>query len=120
MKILNHFIPVFTEQLESTVAYYESLANRSMDRTWDIPEAGLSLATVYPYVIVSGSPDAMEPAKSLRAVVYVDSMNELKEELKKQNTLIIRDQCGPIGPSIFVQHPDGSFIEYVEPAQATV
>ncbi|WP_458122688.1 hypothetical protein [Paenibacillus sp. Z3-2] len=62
----------------------------------------------------------MKPAKSLRAVVYVDSMNELKEELKKQNTLIIRDQCGPIGPSIFVQHPDGSFIEYVEPAQATV
>ncbi|MCF7754102.1 VOC family protein [Paenibacillus xylanexedens] len=120
MKILNHFIPVFTEQLESTVAYYESLANRSMDRTWDIPEAGLSLAIVYPYVIVSGSPDAMEPAKSLRAVVYVDSMNELKEELKKQNTLIIRDQYGPIGPSIFVQHPDGSFIEYVEPAQATV
>ncbi|MFX3650135.1 MAG: VOC family protein [Paenibacillus sp.] len=120
MKILNHFIPVFTEQLESTIAYYESLANRSMDRTWDIPEAGLSLATVYPYVIVSGSSDAIEPAKSLRAVVYVDSMNELKEELKKQNTLIIRDQCGPIGPSIFVQHPDGSFIEYVEPTQATV
>ncbi|MFB5267656.1 VOC family protein [Paenibacillus enshidis] len=120
MKITDHFIPVFTEQLDSTVTYYESLANQPMDRRWDIPEAGLSLATVYPYVIVSGSPEALEPARSLRAVVYVDSMNELKDELKKQNTLIIRDQHGPIGPSIFVQHPDGSFIEYVEPAQAAV
>lgn len=120
MKIINHFIPVFTEQLELTVAYYESLANRPMDRTWNIPEAGLSLATVYPYVIVSGSPEALEPARSLRAVVYVDSMDELKVELKKQNTLIVRDQHGPIGPSVFVQHPDGSFIEYVEPAKASV
>ncbi|MGF9696668.1 MULTISPECIES: VOC family protein [Paenibacillus] len=120
MKIINHFIPVFTEQLESTVAYYESLANRSMDRTWDIPEAGLSLATVYPYVIVSGSVEAMEPARSLRAVVYVDSMTELKEELKKQNTVIVRDQYGPIGPSVFVQHPDGCFIEYVEPVKTVI
>ncbi len=55
MKITDHFIPVFTNQLDTTVAYYESLANRTMDRRWDIPEAGLSLATVYPYVIVSGS-----------------------------------------------------------------
>jgi hypothetical protein len=120
MKITDHFIPVFTHQLDTTVAYYESLANQAMDRRWDIPEAGLSLATVYPYVIVSGSPEALEPARSLRAVVYVDSMDELKEGLKQQNTLILRDQHGPIGPSIFVQHPDGSFIEYVEPTQATV
>lgn len=118
MKIIDHFIPVFTNQLDTTIAYYESIANRAKDRSWDIPEAGLSLATVYPYVIVSGSPEALEPAKSLRAVVYVDSIEELKNELQQQNTLIIRDQHGPIGPSIFVQHPDGSFIEYVEPEQA--
>jgi len=49
-------------------------------------------------------------------VVYVDSMNELKAELKKQNTLIVRDQHGPIGPSVFVQHSDVCFIEYVEPS----
>ncbi|MNW68563.1 hypothetical protein D3C74_473600 [compost metagenome] len=69
---------------------------------------------------MSGSPEALEPARSLRAVVYVDSMDELKEELTKQNTLIVRDQHGPIGPSVFVQHPDGSFIEYVEPEEASV
>ncbi|MEJ8304790.1 VOC family protein [Saccharibacillus sacchari] len=120
MKILDHFIPVFTEELEATVAYYEHLANRSRDRTWDIPEAGLSLATVYPYVIVSGSAESIEPARSLRAVVYVDSMNELKQQLQRSKTPILRDQHGPIGQSIFVQHPDGSFIEYVEPDQATI
>lgn len=120
MKIKDHFIPVFTTQLDKTVAYYESLANRPFDRRWDIPEAGLSLATVYPYVIVSGSPEALEPARSLRAVVYVDSMNELKDKLIQQETLIVREQHGPIGPSIFVQHNDGSFIEYVEPSEKTV
>jgi len=115
VKITDHFIPVFTDQLEQTITYYETITNHPSDRRWDIPEAGLHLATVYPYVIVSGSKEALEPAKTLRAVVYVDSIAELTTILHKNGTPILRDQHGPIGPSIFVQHPDGGFIEYVEP-----
>ncbi|MFF2911597.1 VOC family protein [Paenibacillus sp. NPDC057934] len=115
MKITDHFIPVFVSNLEEAVQYYERLVGNPSDRNWTIPEAGLSLATVYPYVIVAGTDEALQPARHLRSVVYVDSMDELKALLKKEGTIIIRDQHGPIGPSIFVEHPDGTFIEYVEP-----
>jgi predicted enzyme related to lactoylglutathione lyase len=115
MKIIKHFIPVFVNDLEQTVKYYERLVGKPSDRQWEIPEAGFKLATVEPYVIVSGSDEALEPAKTLRSVVYVDSIEELKAFLSKEGTSIIRDQHGPVGPSLFVEHSDGAFIEYVEP-----
>ncbi|WP_431085837.1 VOC family protein [Paenibacillus sp. 8b26] len=115
MNITDHFIPVFASNLESAVAHYEKITGKPSDRQWAIPDAELQLATVYPYVIVSGTEQALGLAKNLRSVVYVDSMTELKAILAAEGTPIVRDQHGPVGPSIFVEHPDGTFIEYVEP-----
>ena len=117
MKILKVYAPVFmhTDQLEESIAFYEQLLGERSDLRVLYSEAGMEIATVDSILLVAGSEGAIAPVKEMKLLLLVDSLNEWKEELfKKGATLLSQPQEVPTGYNMFVRHPDGSLVEYVE------
>ncbi|MGG3622471.1 VOC family protein [Bacillus gobiensis] len=117
MKILKVYTPVFmhNNQLEESIAFYEQLLGERCDLCFLYPEAGMEIATVDSMLLVAGPESGIAHVKEMKLALLVDSFNEWKEELlKKGATILSEPQEVPTGYNMFVRHPDGSFVEYIE------
>lgn len=75
----------------------------------------MEIATVKSILLVAGPEGAIAPVKEMKLALLVDSLNEWKEELvKKGATILSEPQEVPTGYNMFVRHPDGSLVEYIE------
>ena len=117
VKVLQTYVRIYVTELDSAIAFYESLTGQQTDLRFPYPETGLELASVGPFLILAGSDEALSPFRETLATFRVDSVEEFREHLTKNGARIIRDiKRVPTGSNMTVQHPDGTRFEYVQHA----
>lgn len=117
MKILQIITRLYVsrEQLEASVAFYESLLGERCGVRESYPEIGAEAVQVGSLLLIAGSDEALGALKATQANFLVDSLDEWKDFLLKNGaTLLEGPKQAPTGPEMRVQHPDGTWIKYVQ------
>jgi predicted enzyme related to lactoylglutathione lyase len=111
------FARVFCEpgQLIDTVRFYEQLTQTRLDMDMDIPEAGLHVVAVGPFLILEL--DAKQHGLAAQTTVTVLNA-DLDEAVARQDTAgaeIVQERwTAPVGAGARLRHPDGLIVEYLE------
>lgn len=116
------FSRVFCEPaaLAGTVKFYESLAAVSLDQDMDIPDAGLHVVAVGPFLILALDPKKLDANKHGQATethttVLVAHLDETAAGLVAKGATIVQPRWTvPPGAGIRLRHPDGLLVEYIE------
>ena len=117
MKILQVITRLYLsrEQLEASVAFYETLFGERSRLRETYPEAGLEAVQVGSLLLIAGPDRALEPFKTTQANFLVDSLSEWKDFLLKSGaTLLEEPKQAPTGLEMRVKHPDGTQVKYVQ------
>jgi predicted enzyme related to lactoylglutathione lyase len=117
MKILQVLTRIYVsrEQLETSVAFYESLFGERCGVRESYPESGIEAAQVDSILLIAGSDQALGPLKAIQANFLVDSISEWKDYLEKNGaTLLDGPKQAPTGMEMRVKHPEGTWIKYVQ------
>lgn len=114
------FARVFCEvgTLPATVRFYEGLTSVALDMDMDIPEAGLHVVAVGPFLILEMDMETLERAGQA-AQTQVTVLNaHLDEAVARQvaaGARIVQQRWeAPPGPGVRLRHPDGLLVEYLE------
>ena len=115
MKVLQILSRVYINDIDAAICFYEGLLQEKCSSRFDYPQMKLEIARVRDILLIGGSDEALKPFMNTKATFLVDSVEEFKEFLLKNDATIIRDiQQVPTGFNMTVQHKDGIIIEYVE------
>ncbi len=114
------FSRVFPEigRLRQTVEFYESLVGTGLDIDLDLPEAGLHVVGVGPFLILEMDPgklDRIDQARQTTATVLAPHLEDaVRTSVQHGATIIEGPWQSPPGPGYRLQHPDGLLVEYLE------
>jgi hypothetical protein len=115
MRIIEAFIPILTDDFEGTVSRYEKLTGQRATPSWTNTEAGVIVAEVRPFMVIAGPDETIERMKVLRAVLYIDDLDQLKKLLAADpKAEPVRESVQAVGKTLFVRHADGALIEYIQ------
>ncbi|GHO99720.1 hypothetical protein KSF_097680 [Reticulibacter mediterranei] len=117
MKVLQTITRLYVdrEQLEASIAFYESFFGESCGVRESYPEIEAEAAQVGSFLLIAGPERALESFKNTQANLLVDSIEEWKDFLLKHGATIIEGpKQAPTGLEMRVQHPDGAQIKYVQ------
>jgi hypothetical protein len=113
LKVLSR-IYVNSSDLYRFIKYYEDIFDKKCKMIIEHP-AGLELAAIGSILLIAGSKDSLKPFRDTKLTFLVDSVNEFREKLDKNGTIILNEpQEVPTGRNMRVIHPDGTIVEYVE------
>jgi hypothetical protein len=102
------------EQLEASVAFYESLFGESSRLRESYP-GGIEAVQIGSFLLMAGPELELEPFRSTQANILVDSLDEWKDFLKKSDATFIEEpHQAPTGMEMRVRHPGGTVIKYVQ------
>jgi len=111
-KILSRF---YVKDISQAIEFYEKLFEKKCTQRFRYEEVNLELATVGDVLIICGSDEALKPFRDTQATFLVDSIEQYKNILLKNNATIIRDlKEVPTGINMTIRHSDGNIVEYVE------
>ncbi|MBS4161409.1 VOC family protein [Klebsiella pneumoniae] len=115
MQVIKSYIRLYTDDLDSAMSFYENLLDCKTEFRFRYREMDLEIAAVGHFLILEGSPKALEPFLETKATLIVDSLEEFKERLLENGSEVVRDiKEVPTGKNMTMKHPDGSTIEYVQ------
>jgi predicted enzyme related to lactoylglutathione lyase len=117
MKVLQTITRLYVdcEQLEASIAFYESFFGEPCGVRESYPEIGVEAAQVGSFLLLAGSEQALAPFKNTQANLLVDSIEEWKDFLLKHGATIIEGpKQAPTGLEMRARHPDGAQIKYVQ------
>lgn len=115
MKVFRALTRIYVENLDSAVEFYEKLLGVKCDLRFLYSEVGLELASVGQFLLLCGSAEALKTFRDTQTTLIVDSVDEFKKFLERNETKIIRGpKIVPTGKNMTVKHPDGAIVEYVE------
>lgn len=102
-------------QLIDTVRFYEQLTQARLNMDMDIPEAGLHVVGVGPFLIL----ELNAAQHGLAAQTTVTVLNaDLDEAVARQGTagaeIVQEPWTAPVGAGTRLRHPDGLSVEYLE------
>lgn len=104
--------------LVPTVRFYESLAASGLDMDMDIPEAGLHVVAVGPFLILELDRERLDRAAQATQTHVTALVAHLDETVERRITAgarIAQERWdSPPGPGVRLQHPDGLLVEYLE------
>jgi hypothetical protein len=91
MRIVNQAFRLYVEpgQLESTIAFYESIQGKPCERRIVIAEAGIEVAVVGGFILLAGNAQALTPVRDAQAVLMVDSLDEFAPWLQANGAIIV-------------------------------
>jgi catechol 2,3-dioxygenase-like lactoylglutathione lyase family enzyme len=102
-------------EMNASIAFYEELFGEKCGMRFAYSEKGLELAMVGSFLLVSGSPDKLEPFRETKVTFLVDSVDAFMEHLEKKGAILLEyPKAVPTGKNMRVKHPDGLVAEYVE------
>jgi hypothetical protein len=114
------FSRVFPEigRLRQTVEFYESLVGTKLDIDLDLPEAGLHVVGVGPFLILEMDPsklDRIDRARQTTVTVLAPHLEEaVHASVQRGATIVEGPWQSPPGPGYRLRHPDGLLVEYLE------
>jgi hypothetical protein len=91
MKILQILTRLYLsrEQLETSVAFYESLLGEQSGVRESYPEVGIEAVQVGPLLLIAGSDQALGSLKATQANFLVDSLDEWKNFLLESGATLL-------------------------------
>lgn len=114
------FARVFCDRgaLLDTVRFYENLMSETLDMDLDIPESGLHVVAVGPFLVLEmdkGQLDRAEQAAQTHITVLAANLDETVAQRVAAGAQIAQPRWdAPPGPGIRLRHPDGHLVEYLE------
>lgn len=115
MKVLSITVPIFTTEFESAVASYVALTGEPVQRKFEVPAKGLSIAKIGSLLIVGGSEEALTPLRQIRATFSVDSLDDYESHLRVNGAVVLQPPTAtPTGRNMIARGADGVVFEYVE------
>ncbi|MBT2487297.1 VOC family protein [Streptomyces sp. ISL-96] len=112
MEILGTTLRICVDDLEATVAFYESLTG---SRALRFERAGVSVAAVGCFLLMSGPESELEVLRKVSATIAVKDVDEAGAALTHAGARIIAGPVPtPVGRNLIAAHPDGSVFEYVD------
>jgi predicted enzyme related to lactoylglutathione lyase len=114
------FARVFCDMgaLAATVGFYEALMSVNMDMDMDIPEAGLHVVAVGPFLILEMDKEKLDragQAAQTRVTVLNASLDEAVARAVAAGAEVVQQRWeAPPGPGMRLRHPDGLLAEYLE------
>lgn len=115
MKIFTSFTRIYTNDIDKTISFYETLTTKKCSVRFKYSDRNLELAQVDTFLILGGNDSDLEPFRKTIATLTVDSVSGFREFLLKNGGKIIRDiQTVPTGFNLTMKNPDGAEIEYIQ------
>lgn len=115
MKVIQILSRVYVNEIDTAIRFYEELLMEKCSSRFEYSQVKLEIARIGSILLIGGSNEALKPFIDTTATLLVDSIEEFKEFLLKNDATIIRDiQQVPTGFNMTVRHKDKTIIEYVE------
>jgi predicted enzyme related to lactoylglutathione lyase len=114
------FARVFCEMgtLPATVRFYEALMSARLDMDMDIPESGLHVVAVGPFLILEMDAQKLDragqAAQTHVTVLNADLDTSVAREVAAGAQIVQPRWEAPPGPGVRLRHPDGLLAEYLE------
>ncbi|WP_313182446.1 VOC family protein [Lacrimispora sp.] len=115
MQVHKIVTPVYVNDLESTIAYYEEFLNKKVTNRFSYKEKGLDIAVIDTLLIIAGNEEALKSVNSISLSILVDNIKECRQWLLAHGATIVEDITNvPTGFNMIVQQPDNLTVEIVE------
>jgi hypothetical protein len=124
MKILRTTAPIIlspAKRLPATVAFYEQLLGERVRGRFRNPSGTLEIVLIGPIMLIGGSEEALESRREMKATFIVDSLADCRAWLEMCGAAVVEEPMpgpigsdGPLGTFMFVRHPNGELVEYLE------
>jgi len=117
MKILEQCFRVYAEgaALEAVIAFYEQLQGTVCARRVLIAETGVTAARVGSFLILAGDGPAMDAARQVHGIFYVDDLDAYADWIRNQGGEMLHPpRTVTSGRNFTARHPDGLVIEYFQ------
>jgi len=107
-----------TGTLPDIVRFYETLTSATLDMDMDIPEGGLHVVAVGPFLLLEMNKDKLDRAGQAAETHVTVLSAHLDDTVARQvaaGAQIAQERWdSPPGPGVRLRHPDGSLVEYLE------
>ncbi|MQY20304.1 VOC family protein [Nocardia macrotermitis] len=113
MRILKTYARLFVADLDTALPIYQQLVGAAPDLRVGFEAA--ELAAIGDFLLIAGPPEAVDGYRATIGPAIVDDLDELVEVLTAAGaTLTGGPFHGPTGRLAYLDHPDGTNVEYVE------
>lgn len=115
MQIYKILTPIYVNELEKALSYYEELLQTKAGTKFYYAEKKLDIAVVGQILLISGTDEALEVVRNIALSFLVDDIHAYKTWLLDNGAVVRQDITKvPTGYNMIVQQPDGTVIEYIE------
>ncbi|WP_040799974.1 VOC family protein [Nocardia higoensis] len=113
MRILKTYARLFVADLDTALPFYESIVGAPADLRFGFEQA--ELAAVGDFLLIAGEPEHIDRHRSTVGPVVVDDLGRLMARVTARGAEVTG---GPFtsetGQFVYLRHPDGTTVEYVE------
>jgi predicted enzyme related to lactoylglutathione lyase len=111
--IFKTYTRIFTTDLESTVATLKAV--HGTEPHLRVEFAPWTLVGIGDVLAVGGTEEALEPIRGSLGPWIVEDIDDTKSKLLALGAAVMRDvEDVPTGRMMYIQHADGSVVEYVQ------
>lgn len=115
MRILKTVTPIYVNELEKILSFYEDLLQIKAGNRFYYTEKKLDIAVVGQFLLIGGTDEALANVRDISVSFLVDDMDAYREWLLDNGAVIRQDILKvPTGRNMIVKLPDGMVAEYVE------
>ncbi|MEE1794492.1 VOC family protein [Streptomyces sp. BE308] len=112
MEIIGTTLRICVDDLEASVAFYESLTSTPALR---FERGGVSVAAIGCFLLMSGPESELEVLRKVSATIAVKDVDAAHAALTRVGAHIVAGPVPtPAGRNLIALHPDGSVFEYAD------
>jgi predicted enzyme related to lactoylglutathione lyase len=115
MKIYKILTPIYVNDLEKALPFYEKMFQTNAGTRFHYAEKKLDISVIGQLLLISGTDEALAAVRDVALSILVDDVHAYKTWLLDHGAVIRQDVTKvPTGYNMLVEQPDGTVIEYVE------
>jgi predicted enzyme related to lactoylglutathione lyase len=111
--ILKTYTRIFSDNFQTSMTFLERFLGKTADIT--VQFEALKIGAIGGYCVVAGTAEALAPYRHTYGPIIVDDLIGTEERLVRAGAVVtvpIRE--APTGLMLYVRHPDGAHVEYVQ------